>query len=171
MSKEAFAAVALAATLLVSRTASAQVDTYLLVPSIAGESTDLAHKDWIDVESFGQTLEPSKNSVVCAGTAVKSLDAASPGLWAAVAANQVFPQMTLEMFRSGDRERRVLQETLLNVRISRVVLGNDPVSGRQLETLTLVPQSVTLRVTRYDPATGKSVGRRHLDARLPMSSW
>src|SRR5262245_27953060 len=117
MRKELFAAPALAATLLVSGTASAQVDTYLLVPTIPGESTDPAHEDWIDVESFGQTLEPTKNSVVCAGSAVKHLDAASPGLWAAVASSQVFPQMTLEMFRSGNERQRVLQETLLNVRI------------------------------------------------------
>lgn len=140
-----------------SSEAAAQLDSFLLIPEIPGESTDAKHKDWIDLVALGQTLEPlNKRLTTCDAIAVKRLDAASPALWAAVASGQIYPEMRVEMTRPSEGVT-LLEQRLQNVRVLRVAFQTD--AGVPGETVTLRPRSMVISYTKTDPKTGKPEGR------------
>jgi type VI protein secretion system component Hcp len=128
--------------------ASAQTSTFLLVPGVAGESTNVHHKGWIDVVNFGQPLESRRKGTLCDAFVVKQLDIASPALWSAVASGVLFPEMRVEMEQAGVR---VLDHRLLNVRVLRGAFAGDPLQQAS-ETFELRPQSLTITYTQRDPA-------------------
>jgi type VI protein secretion system component Hcp len=138
-------------------TAHAQVETFLLVSDVQGESMNVRHVGWIDLVSFGQTLEPNKRvGGLCEGYAIKRLDSASPALWAGATSGTVFAEMKVEMER-GSPPVMFFEQQMLNVRVARVVFGEK--EGVPTETITLLPQSVTMsyRVQRPDGTVGSRI--------------
>jgi hypothetical protein len=84
--------------------ASAQDQTFMLVPGIPGSSLDAHHERWIDVSSLRQTWNATaKKHSACEIEIGKGLDVAGPRLWTAAVTSQLFPELRIEVW---GRERR-----------------------------------------------------------------
>ena len=94
--------------LMVSHHASSQSKIFLNIDGIQGESSEAAHKDWIDVISFQQGVSSSSSSVTGAGGGagkasfqdlkiVKHIDRATPQLLLFTASGRHITTGTLEM--------------------------------------------------------------------------
>lgn len=141
-----------------SGTAEAQVNTYLLVVGVPGESTDALHAGWIDLQRFSQTLEPSKKDIgSCQSYAVKRLDAASPALWSAAASGTVFLEMQVDIVRAGGEQQKFFEQKMTNVRVGRVTFAE--IDGLPSETVLLLPQTVTIRyaTVKADGSLGPAI--------------
>ena len=142
-------ALAIAMSSLGARSAAAQIETFMLVPGIPGDSIDERHKDWIDVLSVTQTLEAAgKKKSSCEIQVVKQLDIAGPRLWLAAVTAQIFPEVRVEVIRSGEDQRRVYAITLANARVSSIATA---VSNTFVETLSLTAETATLTVFQQRP--------------------
>ncbi len=130
--------------------AMAQADTFMLIPGIKGSSIDARHRDWIDVVSLTQTLEPSAGRPQCTLTVVKALDISGPLLWGAAITGRVFPQIRIEVVSAGGRDRQVFyQITLLNASVTGISTnGSD---GGYVELVTLGAATVQLRFIPQRP--------------------
>ncbi len=74
---------------MLPETASAQDETFMLVPGISGGSRDAHHPGWIDVVSLRQSWSAAaKKRESCEIEIVKGLDKAGPRLWAAAVLGQ-----------------------------------------------------------------------------------
>jgi type VI secretion system secreted protein Hcp len=83
--------------------AHAAFRTFLLVPGVPGDVMEVKHMDWIEVLSMSQGAASTKKSVACSDLSImKNLDRSGPALWAAAAIGQVFPELHIEVVRSGD---------------------------------------------------------------------
>ena len=98
---------------------------YLKIGDIKGESTERAHKDWIVIESFSQSLEPRqaapgssrqrsavnfKDLVI-----VKKLDRATPLLMQMCSKGQIVPELELDMVANNNLYYKI---TLTNAKIT-----------------------------------------------------
>ena len=141
-----------ATLILLTMTTAVRADTFLFVEGVEGESTEVNHRDWIDLARFGQTLEPAtrRNSGTCEGVAMKQLDTSSPALWAAVATQRVFPEMIVEITAATPVDPvTVLRQTMQNVRVERVEFGES--DGVPVEKVVLVPQEVSVVYREVNP--------------------
>jgi type VI secretion system secreted protein Hcp len=126
-------------TLMAPGTASAAYNCYLKVDDtqVQGESTDVGHKDWIDIVSwsFGETLPTPASSVAGRSPSerVKMQDfkftmrtsKASPQLFLAGANGKRFRTVTLEVCKSAEDKSKFLEIRLEDVLVSSFVsLGN-----------------------------------------------
>ena len=135
-------------------TAQAQVSHYLHVPGIDGESLEIDHEKWIDLASFRQVLRPAGSASLCRVEVFKRLDTASPGLWAAAAARQTFPEITLEVTRFGTL---FLRQTFVDAQVRR---GNfnparsDLAGESPVESIVLHPASIVVRYSQINEGGG-----------------
>lgn len=124
--------------------AQAVTSTYMYVPGINGSSSDLRHRDWIDVVSLTQTLDQSKKQPECTMEVVKSLDISGPALWGAAVTGRVFGEIlidvTINEIRSG-APKLFYQIKLQSARVRGIsTIGN----GVYVERVTLDAGSVQL---------------------------
>ena len=119
--------------------ASAQDQTFMLVPGIPGSSFDAHHERWIDVSSLRQTWNATaKKHNACEIEVGKGLDVAGPRLWTAAVTSQLFPEIRIEVWGgSGDRRVKIYEIRLGNARITGIVT-----SGEQA-----FAESVTIKAT------------------------
>jgi type VI secretion system secreted protein Hcp len=97
------------AVILVSQHANATFNSFLKFSTIAGESTDAKHANWIDITKFsfgsGQSTPVIPGGptypVATEFTISKKLDKASPQLFLACAMGTVVPTVTLELVTTG----------------------------------------------------------------------
>ena len=131
--------------------AAADVNTYMRIAGVEGKSMDADHKNWIDVAEFGLTIELSKKeSRSCQVHVVKYFDPASPALWAAVTSAKVFTEVKVDMVRGVEPQVKLVEQTMTNVRVGRVEFGQ-MVNGQPAETITLLPEKVTVRYFIMNP--------------------
>jgi type VI secretion system secreted protein Hcp len=108
-------------------------DTYLHIDGIKGESTDSAHKDWIELISYSPaTPQPAPTTAAAAGGGsgkvkmqdfhfVKKVDVASPKLYLASSSGKHFANVTVEVMKSsGGTKQKFLTVKLTEVYITGV---------------------------------------------------
>ena len=101
---------------------------FLKIGDIKGESTEIAHKDWITIESFAQGIAPQQattGSTRRRGAVVfedlfitKKLDKSTPKLMELCAKGQVVPELELDMISNDGSLYYKL--TLNNVKINGI---------------------------------------------------
>ena len=124
-------------------------DNFLKVEGIKGESTDDAHKDWIEVLSFNTGVsQMASGSASTAGggtvaradfqdfSIVKTLDSSSPLLALACAEGRAIKEVLFEMCRSGGDKLKYMEVKLGNCIISSISLGGGG-GGEATESVTL----------------------------------
>ena len=135
----------------VTNAAAADVKIYLRIAGVEGKSVDADHRNWIDVAEYGLTIElTKKESRSCQVHVVKYFDPASPALWAAVTSAKVFTEVKVDMVRGVEPQVKLVEQTMTNERVSRVEFGQ-MVNGQPAETITLLPEKVTVRYFVMNP--------------------
>lgn len=82
--------------------AAAQADAFMYIANIPGESTDDAHKDWINVISLTQSFDAGTKSLSACGDGIeKGLDKAGPLLWLAAVTGQRLGEVRVEVKPDG----------------------------------------------------------------------
>jgi type VI secretion system Hcp family effector len=134
--------------------AGAQVKSFLLVPGVQGESTDVGHENWINLTTVSVGVaDRACSSVVL----TKALDKSSPLLSGAALAGGVYPTMTVDVVRVTDGGSNVfLKYTLTNVTVASVQATTTPTLPA-LETVQLVPNTITMVYTPSTGGTGTAV--------------
>jgi type VI protein secretion system component Hcp len=128
--------------MLVPTAASAQNQTFMLVPGIPGGSTDAGHVGWIDVSSLRQAWDKAaKKQNSCEIEVVKGLDIAGPRLWAAAVMGQVFGEIRIEVMRTGEEPRKEYELRLSNAHITSILTAGGLTFA---ETVTLTATGLTL---------------------------
>jgi len=108
-------------------------DAFLQIDGVPGESIDDAHKDWIEVLSFGHGIEqPASATASSVGggstervthedfVVTKHLDKASPKLYELSSSGKHIAKVTLQVCRAGGSKLQYLEVGMEQVIISRV---------------------------------------------------
>jgi type VI protein secretion system component Hcp len=133
---------AVIAIAVVPTAASAQSQTFMLVPGIPGSSTDASHVDWIDVFSLQQGWDAAtKKQNSCEVQVIKGLDIAGPRLWAAAVTGQVFGEIRIEVMSSGGDRRKEYEVRLANAHITSILTAGAQVFN---ETVTVTATGMSL---------------------------
>lgn len=167
---------ALAALVLMGSALTADAAAYMKFDGVDGESTDHAHKDWINLLSFSQGITRGKGltgssrrrgdvvleDIVC----VKELDKASPKLAEAVCTGAVIPTIEIELTRptinaDGTNGRVVyLRYELKNVMVtSYSVSGAGQAEDVPMEDFSLNFEEIKVTYTEQDKDTGQAKGK------------
>ena len=130
-----------------------QYRTYMLIPGIPGSSVDADHKDWIEVLSMSQGVSTTKKSLACSDVSImKTLDQAGPALWAAAAMRQVFPEVRIEVARTGETSGVVYDIRLTNARVTSTQTSGS--SELPTESVSFSYDSITLTFNFQDVKGG-----------------
>ncbi len=152
----------------VSSTGSAGM-MFIQITGIDGESTDVAHKDWIEVLSYSMgmadpeagatgTTRRRGNVVLEDIVVVKELDKSSPKLMEKCAKGEVIPSLVLEVCRAGEGGPFTYYKyELENVMVTSFYSSGSTEEGLPVETITLNYEEITVTYTETDK-TGKSKG-------------
>lgn len=124
-------------------------DSFLQISGIKGESTDDAHKDWIEVLSFGwgvtQATSATKSSSGGGTTQradfadlhiVKEMDSATPKIMQACAEGKHFDEVILELCRAGGDKLKYMELKMENVVISSASINGGGEGSLPTETVT-----------------------------------
>ena len=148
-------------------------DAFLKISTVPGESTDDKHKDWIEINSFSWGVsQPSSGSRSSGGAAsgqrvnhtdfsvVKSLDKASPKLFAACCKGEHIPEVTLQLCRATGDKLKYMEYKMSDVMVSVVKPGGASQAGEPLplEEVSFNYGKIELIYTATDHKTGKSAG-------------
>ncbi|MDR1227888.1 MAG: type VI secretion system tube protein Hcp [Azoarcus sp.] len=111
-------------------------DAFIKIDGIPGESTDDAHKDWIEVKSYHHKIEqPASATASSVGGASAErvnhapfefthlLDKASPKLYDAANTGKHIKEITFELCRAGGDKVKYMEVTLEQALISTVEPG------------------------------------------------
>ena len=147
-------------------TASAGTNYFLQVDKIPGESTDWAHKNWIEVISFSHEISGSASTTGrgrAGGRAqvgplviVKEIDKATPKLYVNCCMGKAIPNVVLSVCQTGGSKREFLKLTLGDAVISSIVASSDA-SGNPVEEVSLGFGSIQWDYTEID-SSGKVKG-------------
>jgi len=109
-------------------------DAFLKIDGIPGESTDGAHADWIEIQSFSHLIEqPAQSTASSAGGATAErvnhgmylithfLDKASPKIYEACCTGKHIKDVTIELCRAGGDKLKYMEIKMEQVLIARVV--------------------------------------------------
>ncbi len=159
-------ALLLGAALLGATPAASAAEAFLRIREAPGESTEPAHRGWIDVTGFEQPLTRSALAIAplrAAATAslrlVKRVDKSTPILAGACANGVVFPRAELELGRTVRNDRVVFYRVdLRGVRVRSVALNSTFTSASApTEVIELDFESVSWVYTEFSPATGREL--------------
>jgi type VI protein secretion system component Hcp len=126
---------------------------FLFIPNIPGDATVEGYVDWINVLSIRQTAtSSSRRSIACDLSVVKNIDVAGPALWAAAAGGTIVPEMMITVLNNSPEPIKLYDIRLANVRIGAVQATTGTADAS--ETVTLVPQGVTLTYYTQTPTGG-----------------
>ena len=112
----------------------AQVDYFLKINGVDGESTDAKHAKWIEIESFSWGVTNQTTFVGGGGTGtgkatfqdfhfVMPVNKSSVPLFASAAAGKHISEVVLEAVRSGDKQGTFIKLTLSDVLVSGYQTG------------------------------------------------
>lgn len=148
-------------------------DAFIQFEGIQGDSTDAAHKDWIEVQAFSHTVNQSTGGNASAqGThaggrvdiadfnIVKKLDKASPILFLYCCTAKPIPSTTFQLCRAMGEKTTfmtiVFKDAIVSaVRPSGQTSGEDSVP---LEEVSIRPGEIHLEYTPTDPRSGGKTG-------------
>lgn len=129
--------------------AAAEIQGFMKIPGLPGESQVEGHVGDIDLMSYMQsaTTKTCFNAV-----AVKGLDTASPGLALLAVGKQLLPMVTVALTRTvGDRPVEVFTALLENVSVVSVELSEFDGGPAPVERVTLQPRRATLSYRPQNP--------------------
>jgi type VI secretion system secreted protein Hcp len=129
---------------------AAVFDAFMFIDGLPGESTESAHKGWIDLASYGQDV----NDQTCAkAVAIKFLDTASPGLAALAASGDKVPQVIVEAVKAGERPFLFFRATLNTARVASVGIVETE-DGFLKEKVTFRPRQIVLEYIPQNASGG-----------------
>jgi type VI secretion system secreted protein Hcp len=145
--------------------------TYLSIDPIKGESTDDAHKDWIEVESFSNGLsQPMSGPSGTGGRAAsradfgpfvvnKSVDASTPDLNLHCAKGEHIAKLVLEVCQETGEKVTYLKYELENVMVQSVSISGGG-SERPSESVAFVYDKIswTYTAVNNDGSAGSETG-------------
>ena len=147
---------ALAMLVLVFATTSHGAGTFLFIPGISGESSDSAHRPWIEVLSCDWgAVPPPRGAMVgdkgkragklCFGqfTVLKLVDRASPDLLRACTGNQLIPEVRIALSTEQNSGYHLL--VLKKVTVLSVRPGDSLGSEKETEIVTFDFKQVEYR--------------------------
>ena len=150
---------------------AAQVDYFLKIPGVDGESTDAGHKNEIEILSWSWGESNSSTVVGGGGTGtgkvtmqdfhfVKKMDKATPKLMLACATGQHIAQAVLSVRRPssdpGGNPVEYLKVTFTDLLVRSYQTGGSSGDVIPTETLSLNFAAIKFEYTPYDPATGEA---------------
>lgn len=120
-------------------------DAYLEIEGIPGESSDDAHKDWIEVLSFSSGVSQTASGSASSGggasaeradfqdfSIVKTLDKASPKIALACADGTHIKSIILELCRAGGDKVKYMEYKMTNCIVSSFHPGGSAQGGETL---------------------------------------
>ena len=131
------------------------VDYFLQISGVEGESTDVKHKGWIDVDSWSwgenQPLQPAAGSGAGAGKVhfqdfqfTSRVSKASPKLFLACASGQHLKEARLVGRKAGKDQQEFLTWTFSDVLVSGYHTGGSEQAGVPLDNVSLNFTKVTV---------------------------
>jgi type VI secretion system secreted protein Hcp len=130
--------------------AFAQINVFLKIDGLQGDSTDARHPREIVLTGYSQTFGDRSCSRVIA---TKQIDRASPGLISRAASNQRIPQAVVTMARvSGGGSADFFTATLDQVLVDRIEIAEQ--SDQLVERVVLVPRVITISYRPQDEKGG-----------------
>jgi type VI secretion system secreted protein Hcp len=151
--------IALASGLLAYRPVLAAVDLYLKLDGIEGESTDEAHKDWIDLSSFqfgvtqpgtGPVGGPPGRVNFSDFSIMKHVDKSSPSLLFDSASGTRIKDAVIDVVKAGtDQSKPFLQYTLSNVLVSSYSTSGD--GDRPTESVSFEYTKIEFKYSAQNP--------------------
>jgi type VI secretion system secreted protein Hcp len=146
-------------------------EMFLSITGIEGESTDEAHKDWIDVLSYSHRVSQSATAATSGGarsgqsqhedfTITKPLDKSSPKLVLYCCNGARIPEVTFEVCRSSGDKQEFMVYTLTDAIVSAVSVSGSADSGdaRPVEEVSFNYSKIEWKYTETDATTGKPKG-------------
>ena len=126
----------------------AQVDGFLKIGDLKGESQDDKHKDWIHCHSFsfGVTNTGTGGSNLGSGGGrsniqdmhfTKTIDVSSPNLWIACATGKHFPKANVVVRRAGEKPQEYLQYEMTEAYISSITTSGHEGGGLAQESVSI----------------------------------
>ena len=148
-------------------------DAFLKIDGIPGESTDDAHKDWIEVLSYNTGISQTASGSASSGggasaeradfqdfSIVKTLDKASPKVAVACADGSHIKEVKLELCRAGGDKLKYMEYKMSNCIVSSVRPGGSSqgVETLPLEEVTFVYGKIEWTYTQQKRADGTGGG-------------
>ena len=149
-------------------------DAFIKIDGIPGESTDDAHKDWIEVKSFTHKIEqPASATASSVGGAtaervnlapleiVHLIDKASPKLYDAACTGKHIKEIKFELCRAGGDKVKYFEVTLEQAIVSRVEpkgAATVEKEGFPLETVAFSYGKIKWQYTQQKRADGAGGG-------------
>jgi type VI secretion system secreted protein Hcp len=148
-------------------------DAFLKIEGVPGESTDGAHKDWVEVLSYSHSIsQPASSTASSSGGAtsqrcqhgdfvvVKHLDKTSPKLYEYCSSGQHIKEVVLELCRAGGDKLKYMEYKLEEVIISGVAPGGNgkDSEGFPTESITLNYGKIKWTYTQQKRADGSGGG-------------
>ncbi len=147
--------------LVIATGARADIEAFLLTPTIPGESTAAAHSAWIDIESFSlgaqQRPPPSYGLIASEFVVAKRIDKASPRLFLACAQGTELATVTIDVTEDfGPFSNVVFHQIILtDARVASVKLVADTAgTDRPLEEVAFTYEKIEIRYSVVNPNTG-----------------
>jgi type VI secretion system secreted protein Hcp len=141
---------------LVPSIAAADIQGFLKIPGLPGESTNDQHPNEIELVSYTQN---AGTNACFKAIVIKNLDRASPGLAVLAVTNQVVTPVTVALVKSGGTPFEVFTAVLENVIVGTVELVEVDGGPLPTERVTLRPRRATLtyRTQSADGSPGTPV--------------
>jgi type VI secretion system secreted protein Hcp len=150
------------------------VQAFLKIDGIPGESTDVDHKDWIDLDGFGEGVSVQAVIGGAAGgggtgkadfqplKVIKRIDKASPLLFLNAAQGKHLAMVTLQLTRTGSKGLPLVffEVKLQDALISSISLGGGDGGAQPKELVSFVYGRIdwTYRYVGADGQTGEVTG-------------
>ncbi|MDD1969111.1 type VI secretion system tube protein Hcp [Pseudomonas putida] len=138
-------------------------------PDLKGESTDVDHGDWIEIESWKHSIRQPKSAT--ASTAgghtaercehddmvfVKGMDVTSPQMYEAASGGTTYAEVTIDFMRSDGDDKRV---KYMEIKLKNVIIASiSPSTGAEgapTETFALKYAAVEWKYTKQQIAGGQ----------------
>jgi type VI secretion system secreted protein Hcp len=138
-------------------------------PDLKGESSDVDHKDWIEIESWSHNIRQPKSATASTagghtaercehGDMVfsKGMDVTSPQIYEAASGGTTFAEVTIDFLRSDGDDKRVkyMEIKLKNVIFSSVTPSTSA-EGAPVEQFALKYAAVEWKYTKQQIAGGQ----------------
>jgi len=145
----------LAVVFLRSAPAAAQVDVFVRIGDIRGDSKDDKHKDWIEAKMLTDGMKTADRGVERSFVFTKALDRTTPSLKLYLLQGKRLPDAMIEICKSGTDKSVIFSYRLRDVTITsvRTVIEN----GATVEEVSLNFGSVEWSYVATD-ASGKPSG-------------
>lgn len=147
-------------------------DSYMQIDGLKGESTDSAHKDWIEILSFSHLIsQPASATANSAGggttgrakhedfVITKYMDLSSPKLYEMCSAGKHIKKVSIELMRaSGDAPVKYMVIEMDQVVISKVAPGGVTGDDLPVETVSFNYGVIKWTYTQQKRADGSKGG-------------